>query len=278
MLSRKRITIFILLISLTIIIFSSSTIFAKLIELEAKAEGKNHTIETQFREHATKGSEIELLEGFEQLPERFAKVESKMELFLTFDDGPTPFTPAILSVLRKYNIKSTFFMLNGNILKNPDIVKAVAEEGHSIGCHGVSHKVSAFYRTSTSPREEMETCGKSVEEMTGQVVQLIRVPFGSSPHLTASQKKELDQAHFIMWDWNVDSADWRMHSSEQMVQSVLMQVNRIKEKGIKPVILFHDKEVTAQVLPKIIEKLMEMGYEFKAISNDDAPMQFKIRT
>lgn len=270
--TRKRVTIFIMLFSLTVIIFSSSTLFAKLIDFETKVQAK--TSPAFVRNHMVKSTGIQLMETVHEL-ERFSSAKPNLPIFLTFDDGPTEFTHSILTILDHYQVQSTFFMLYGNIQKRPDIVKAVAEKGHTIGCHGVSHKVSAFYRTPTSPREEMEACSRAVEEIIGTNISLVRVPFGSSPHLTTAQKMELEQGEFIMWDWNVDSMDWKISSSEQMVQIVLKQVEKVKEKGKVPVVLFHDKEITVNALPAIIEALTELGYDFKPITHEDEPLQFK---
>lgn len=270
--TRNRVTIFITLITLTFIIFSSSTSLAKYITFESKVEAVS-TVKLP-RTHTIKTTSIEFKDSSEKL---FFKKEPSIPVYLTFDDGPTEHTPAILDILKKYEIKSTFFMLNNNIHKNPDIVKTVSENGHTVGCHGVTHKVKLFYKTNTSPKEEMVACGKSVEDVIDSKVQVIRVPFGSSPYLTSAQKSELEKSQFIMWDWNVDSHDWSMNSSDKIVQTVLQQVKKLKEKEITPVLLFHDKEITVKALPQIIEQLKKLGYDFKPITVDDTPLQFSIK-
>lgn len=270
--TKHRLTLFITLITLTSIIFSSSTTLAKYMifesQVEAESTGKQSSI------HTTKVIGLGMKETNH---EHFFTMESKPLVFLTFDDGPTEHTPAILKILKEYDIKSTFFMLNQNIHNLPKVVKMVEQEGHTIGCHGVTHRVELFYKSTTSPAEEMIECSNTIKNVIGSDVQVIRVPFGSIPHLTSEQKNELEQAKFILWDWNVDSQDWNMKSMDKMIQRVLHQVKELKKNVQVPVILFHDKEITVQALPIIIEKLKGLGYSFKAISTQDKPLQFTNR-
>lgn len=269
--TRSRLILFITLVSLSLIIFSSSTILADYFDFESTAEAKTiGTSNSNIKNHIAKSTDIVVKEIDEQF---LIKDPSKL-IYITFDDGPTEYTPAILQILDQYQIKSTFFMLNNNVQKYPEISKAVATAGHTIGCHGVTHKVSEFYKTLTSPRDEMATCGKTVEDVTGEHVQVVRVPFGSFPHLTTAQKTELDKAQYVLWDWNVDSNDWSINNSDKIVQSVLKQVEKFKGRQKSPVLLFHDKEVTTKALPIIIESLKAQGYLFKQITVDDEPLQF----
>lgn len=256
------------LIGINLIIFSM--IFIRIQSYNAKAANINMN---EIYLHHQKATSI----NSKSLPAnnaRFIPENGKNIVFLTFDDGPNGYTNEILDILKTYGISSTFFLLSPNIEKHPEIVKRMAEEGHSIGCHGVTHNVSKFYKNPASPLKEMQSCQKSLASLVGEETALIRVPFGSVPLLTAAQKKELDKGNFILWDWNVDSQDWKRKNAKKMTASVLNQVHAIKEKGEIPVILFHDKEITKNALPDIIDGLIDMGFTFRAISPDDIPVQF----
>lgn len=272
MLRKNRIVLFITLFSLTFFIFSSSTILANILTLETEAEAKS-IVSASYIYHGEKISGIQIKEATN---EQFLLKETN-PIYLTFDDGPTNHTMAILDILASYEIPSTFFMLSTNIKKKPEIVKAIAESGHTLGCHGVTHQVSAFYANPTSPLEEMEACERDIQNITGEEVHMVRVPFGSFPHLSQVQKTALENAQFTLWDWNVDSMDWKVASANEMVETVLHQVNSLKEKEITPVLLFHDKSITVDALPKIIEGLQGGGYEFLSITPDDKPLQFKLK-
>lgn len=273
MATRKRFIIFTTLISLTFFIFTSSTILGKYITFESKVVAETTGDKTPLKIHALKTIDVQ----FKESNQLFLEKRNQKIVFLTFDDGPTEHTLAILDILNKYNAPSTFFMLKGNIVKRPNVVKEVADSGHSIGCHGVSHKVNLFYKTATSPKDEMDSCSKSVAEVVGKGVELIRVPFGSFPHLTSTQKENLAKSQFILWDWNVDSMDWNIQSPDQMVSIVMKQVEKLENKEKVPVILFHDKEITVMALPKIIENLKALGYEISPLSVEVEPLQFKTK-
>lgn len=260
---------------MTFFIFSSSTILTNVINIETSVEAKS-TSSSMHRYHAEKSSDIQVKESTTTNGEFLLK-KTTNPIYLTFDDGPTEYTKAILKILDSYQVQSTFFMLGTNVVKQPEIVKAVSDSGHTVGCHGVTHQLSAFYKNATSPREEMEACSRAVQDITGKAVQIVRVPFGSVPHLSKEQKAELESGQFIVWDWNVDSKDWSVDSANEMVKVVLNQVHRLKEKEITPVLLFHDKALTVDSLPAIIENLQGSGYEFLPITLEEEPLQFNLR-
>lgn len=272
---RKRLIIFTTLFCITIIIFSSSMILGKHLSLEAKAQATTINKST-YRTHKTKLMNIEAKGN--SLNTFFQTKSAARVIYLTFDDGPTEYTEEILKILHTHQVKSTFFMLNGNMIKRPEIVENVVADGHAIGCHGVTHRVSNFYKTMTSPREEMDACAKTLETISGKSSKIVRVPFGSFPNLTSAQKIELDKAEYVMWDWNVDSNDWKIDNPKKITQSVLTQVHKLLKKDKVPVILFHDKAITAKVLPQIITELKDLGYEFLPIDENDIPVQFQIHS
>lgn len=84
------------------------------------------------------------------------KKNSKKVAYLTFDDGPSvKSTPIILDVLKKYDIKGTFFVLGKMVEQNPKILKRVYDEGHQIGNHSYSHNYNYLYKDSENFMEEI---------------------------------------------------------------------------------------------------------------------------
>ena len=77
-----------------------------------------------------------------------AEKEASKVVYLTFDDGPNQYTPTILDILKQKKAKATFFMIEGNIKRNPKIVNRIIKEGHYPGLHSVSHDVKKLYRGS----------------------------------------------------------------------------------------------------------------------------------
>src|SRR5699024_2159985 len=85
------------------------------------------------------------------------------QVFLTFDDGPSNITNEVLDVLKKYNIKATFFVLGSNVDLKPEITKRAYEEGHYIANHGYTHKYSSIYANPRNVIEEYDKTEKSIQ-------------------------------------------------------------------------------------------------------------------
>ncbi|WP_051758392.1 polysaccharide deacetylase family protein [Rossellomorea vietnamensis] len=194
-------------------------------------------------------------------------------VFLTFDDGPNENTEGILNVLERYDAKATFFMLEPNMRRFRDSVKDMAAEGHAVGMHGVTHDVSKFYQSSQSVVGEMKKGQETLESITGIHSNLIRVPYGSVPNMTPAYREAVDGAGFHMWDWNIDSEDWRL-LSEEYVPNVMEQINDFPYKESSKIILLHEKDVTLEYLEKLLIDLTEKGYSMKAITQQMNPVTF----
>ncbi|QSF42192.1 polysaccharide deacetylase (plasmid) [Priestia megaterium] len=198
-------------------------------------------------------------------------------IYLTFDDGPTPDTLKILEILRKYDVKVTFFMLKNQMESYPDIAKKVAEEGHAIGCHGVSHDINIIYSKDGTALQEMQQCLATVKKVTGIDSKLIRVPYGSAPYLKEPHRTEL-LSNFQLWDWNIDSEDWALRSAPKIINSIKPHIQTVYQNNRTPVILFHDKSFTAQSLPQILKYIKETGYQSIEIDDSMEPIQFPSRS
>nr|WP_017755381.1 polysaccharide deacetylase family protein [Calidifontibacillus oryziterrae] len=211
-----------------------------------------------------------------QLPstnlDRYKK--AKKLLYLTFDDGPNSHTIEILKALKSKNVQATFFLLKANIDKHPEILKQIIAAGNSVGCHGVSHRIDIFYSNVNTAITEMKTCQRAIYDVTRVNTQLIRVPFGSYPHLTHEIKDGLNNAGFIYWDWNIDSEDWTVEDEHKVFGNIIKQLQLIEARGKTPTILLHDKKVTAKMLPKLLDELLARDYEMKALSSGIKPVQF----
>ncbi|MDQ0245387.1 peptidoglycan/xylan/chitin deacetylase (PgdA/CDA1 family) [Bacillus fengqiuensis] len=198
-------------------------------------------------------------------------------VYFTFDDGPTKDTPYILDVLKQFNVKATFFMLDGQMKRFPDITKRIVEEGHAVGCHGVSHDLRKIYAHDGSALQEMQQCSETLKTLTKVDSSLIRVPFGSVPYLKEPHRSQLKQARFQLWDWNVDSEDWGAKTPAQVIHNVLPVLNRLQQSENAPIILFHDKEVTARSLHEILTFTQQSSYQPILISEAMHPMEFRVR-
>ncbi|MBQ1719920.1 MAG: polysaccharide deacetylase family protein [Bacteroidales bacterium] len=172
-------------------------------------------------------------------------------VYITFDDGPTPdVTEQILEVLDKYSVKASFFCCGQNADANPELLKKIADEGHTIGYHSYSHKDIL----KTKPSEWLA----DVERKSAlSDVKLFRPPYGRI--LFRHYRSLKSRYKFVFWD--VMSYDYDVERSPESIMSLL-------EKSVREgsVVVFHDKgkckENTLAVLPQFIELMKSKGYSF----------------
>jgi len=176
-------------------------------------------------------------------------------LFLTFDDGPTPeITDWVLEVLKKYNAKATFFCVGQNAEKHPDILNRITNEGHTLGNHTHNHIKGWKHKT----KEYL----KNVDEASKQITStLFRPPYGQ---ITPKQGEKLIKLGYKIVMWNVLSFDW-----EKTVTKETCFDNVISNATKGSIIVFHDSVKASKnmqhALPKVLEHFSEKGYFFKAI-------------
>lgn len=193
--------------------------------------------------------------------------------YLTFDDGPSKATKKILDTLAQYDAVGTFFMLEPNIRRFPALVRRIVDEGHGIGLHGVTHIKEKFYASKQSVIDEFNQTRTTLQKTSGIITDLVRTPYGSRPNLRKSFAKAIRDSGYQLWDWNVDSKDWK-YRSEQSVRLVMKQVKQLEKSKVSPVILMHDLKETAGFLPQILTYLKERGYTLKKLNSSLKPVQF----
>lgn len=190
--------------------------------------------------------------------------------YLTIDDGPTEVDDDILDLLAEYDAKATFFMLEPPMRNHPDVVKRIVDEGHVPALHGVTHDANKFYRSTQSVLDEMERAQQTLEDITGVKATLIRTPYGSSPNMTDTYKQAVKENGYQLWDWNVDSLDWKLTNGEY-VQHAIQQIEKVASKGEAPVILIHSRETTLEHLPKLLDYLVKQGYTLEGLDESMEP-------
>ncbi|TFB14263.1 polysaccharide deacetylase [Filobacillus milosensis] len=198
--------------------------------------------------------------------------------YLTIDDGPNQYTERILNILKKYQAKATFFMLEPNMRSYKQLVKRMVNEGHFTALHSVTHNQYKLYHGSAySPVWEMEAARKTLKNITGENHYLVRVPYGSAPFMTRPFRNALVEYNYKMWDWTIDSQDWKYSNAEyyHIVNNVKKGLISVERRGEDVVILLHDRSQTVKALPYIIEYLQNKGYQLEAYSEDEhIPVNF----
>jgi len=207
------------------------------------------------------------------------KQDFKGVIFLTFDDGPSSnITPKILDILKKENIKATFFVINYSDT-NEHLVKRAVEEGHTIGIHGYSHEYSKIYKSKETFMDNVYTLQSKIEKSTGVKTWYTRFPGGSSN--TVSRKyckgimtdltKEMLEKGFKYYDWNISSGD---AGGAKTAKDVYNNVTKNLSKKRGNMVLMHDfgsNKKGLEALPDIIAYAKKEGYTFAAI-DDNTPM------
>ena len=187
----------------------------------------------------------------------------KKEVFLTFDDGPTPeITKFVLSELKKHHAKATFFCIGKNIKNHPEIFSEIISDGHSIGNHTQNHLKGWKTKTEDYIDNVLE-CDKTITQFNDSTIKqkLFRPPYGK---IKKSQAKELLKKGYKIIMWDVLSADFDITiSKEKCLQNVL---ENTKEGSI---IVFHDSvkagERMKYALPKVLKAFSDKGYVFRGI-------------
>ncbi|WP_379154328.1 polysaccharide deacetylase family protein [Paenibacillus sp. sgz5001063] len=196
-------------------------------------------------------------------------------LYLTFDDGPSATTSELLDILDKYEVKATFFMLGPHMNSYPSQVKRIVEAGNGLGLHGMTHRKEKFYASASAALAEMNGDNTILRKITGKGTTLIRPPYGSKPYFTKVFRDKVLTEGYHLWDWNVDSDDWKYkEDSDTIYNTVMDQVHKLQQSRTNPVILMHDQKATLKVLPRLLETLKKEGYTFEIITKDVEPVNF----
>lgn len=174
------------------------------------------------------------------------------ETALTFDDGPTEFTPKFLDLLKEHEVKATFFCIGRQIEKYPEIFQRIIAEGHTIGNHTFSHSNSTGFLSTFKMTEEIEKCDEVMMKVGNIKTDLYRPPFGvTNPNIAKAIRKTGKKSI----GWNVRSLDTIIDNEKKIYQRVT--------KGLKKgsIILLHDtSEKTYRVLADLLLFLKDKKY------------------
>lgn len=178
------------------------------------------------------------------------------EVILTFDDGPLRrHTKAVLAALDAHCTKATFFAVGRMAIADADMLRKVADAGHSIGHHTWSHK-NQKQRSFNNAVAEFELGVSAVTLATGRpTVPFFRFPYLADPF---RMKAYLAERNFAIFSIDVDSYDFRTRSGNTMLRNVMSQLKR-RRKGI---ILFHDiQHSTAKGIRSVLDTLKAKGFK-----------------
>ena len=194
---------------------------------------------------------------------------------LTFDDGPVENgTPQVLKALRKYNAKATFFMLGHRVNKRPDLVRAIARDGHQLGNHRYTHKVRSTEMPIAEFRDEVERTNRGIAralkgDPSGKVPHrypiAFRYPWGIGNSRTEAV---LDDLGMRSWRWSYGPGDGGPQGSYSVYVRDLIANKVLSNTKPNSIILLHDapdQPNTVAAVPIILRSLASQGYDFVTI-------------
>lgn len=198
-----------------------------------------------------------------------ARPRAGRRIALTFDDGPDPrWTPAIAAILRRENVKATFFLVGSQAARHPEIVRMLQRDGHDIGNHTFTHVALGSGSPRWQRRKQLEITEATIAGITGRYARFVRPPYSAtSDAVTPKVERELAELagrrYFITLS-DIDSQDWRRPGADEIVRNVL------PKDDTGGVVLMHDgggdRSETVEALGALIPQLRERGFRFASMS------------
>lgn len=181
---------------------------------------------------------------------------------LSFDDGPDPtWTPLILDLLKRENVKATFYIVGSRAELYPNLVRRIVDEGHELGNHTYTHS-NLFNATVQQVRLELNATQRLIETITGRSTLLLRPPYQADSRPTRVEDIRslnlVQSMGYMVALEDIDSQDWSRDSVDQIVDRV--KLGRAMGGNV---VLLHDaggnRELTLQALPRIIDYFHKRG-------------------
>lgn len=229
-----------------------------------------------------RGDAVSVTRQIEVVPAALPEIAEPEEktIYLTFDDGPGPYTGRLLDVLADCGVQASFFV-TCNYPDDFDMVGRAAREGHTVCVHSASHDYDAIYASEEAFYRDFEACEEMILAQTGTYTRLFRFPGGSSNTVSRFNRgimsrlaENMSAMGYRYFDWNVSSGDaGGTTTAEGVYQNI---VNGCVGKKVC-VVLQHDvKPYSVAAVRRVIDWGRENGYTFKALDLTSPPMQHPI--
>lgn len=197
-------------------------------------------------------------------------------IYLTFDDGPGPYTQQLLDILDKYNVDVTFFVTN-QTSSCQDLIGEAFRRGHTIAMHTYSHRFPNIYASETAYFNDLNKIQAICEAQTGVTPKIVRFPGGTGNGVSkeycsgimTTLTKSLTAKGYLYCDWNVDSDDaGNAKTPEEVFNNVIAGIQKRKTA----VVLQHDTYLySVEAVENIIRWGLENGYTFLPMT-EESPM------
>jgi len=183
---------------------------------------------------------------------------------LTFDDGPSEGTPAILDILAQYRVPATFFQVGSNVERLPDVARAVAAAGHAIGNHSYAHPLFCF-KSPAFIEADLRRAQQTIRAHTGVAPEWFRPPYGVRWFGMGRALRNLSLTG-VMWtaigyDWKRNSDAVFGHLATSVSNGAILCLHDGRELQASP-----DIRATVEAVRRLVPTLLEQGYEFETVT------------
>lgn len=188
----------------------------------------------------------------------YAKDTDEKVMYLTFDCGyENGNTPVILDALKKHDVSATFFVVGTYIAEEPELIKRMIQEGHTVGNHTWNHPDMSQIASIESFRTELEDVENAFSDITGkEMTHFYRPPQGKYSHSNLQMAKELGYTTFF---WSLAYVDWLEDDQPSKDEAFDKLLSRIHPGAI--VLLHNTSDTNALIMDELLTKWEEMGYQ-----------------
>lgn len=183
-------------------------------------------------------------------------------IYLTFDAGfENGYTPNILDVLNKHDVKATFFLVGNYIEKEPELVKRMVEEGHIVGNHTFNHPDMSKIADMEAFKKEINSLEELFLETTGsEMPKYYRPPQGKFSEENLKLANELGYKTIF---WSLAYVDWYVDKQPSHDEAFKKLIPRIHPGAI--VLLHSTSKTNSEILDELLTKWKDEGYSFKSL-------------
>ena len=227
----------------------------------ASAQSSNWGL--SFQEEGKRPVGNATIEELAQYNAFFAEDTEEKKIYLTFDAGfENGNTPAILDALKKHQVKATFFVVGTYIDSEPELIRQIIKEGHTVGNHTWHHPDMSHISSIEDFQKELEYVETAYKNVTGKnMTKYYRPPQGKYSEANLQMAKELGYKSFF---WSLAYVDWYQDNQPDPQEAIAKLTKRIHPGAI--VLLHSTSSTNAQILDELLDKWEEMGYSFHSLN------------
>jgi peptidoglycan/xylan/chitin deacetylase (PgdA/CDA1 family) len=183
---------------------------------------------------------------------------------LTFDDGPSESTPALLDILSHHGVSATFFQCGANVERLPATARAVALAGHEIGNHSYAHPLFCFHSSRFIERD-LARAQQAIAAGAGVTPAWFRAPFGARWFGMARAQRRLALTGVM---WTAIGYDWKLRA-EAVVERLTANVSNGSILCLhdgRGLLVEPDIGATLEAVRRLVPMLLDRGYRFETVS------------